>query len=573
MFMKNERIARIFEEMADLLELKGDNPFKIRAYRRAAMNIEGLPKDIEEIARAGDLEKVPGIGKDLAKKVSEFLKSGRVTDHEQLKAEIPESLLEVLLVPGMGPKKAKYLFENHGVAGIEDLERIIATGGLKDLPGFGAKTEENILKGIALVKSGRERTPLGIAVRIAREIIDNLKGLPEIKRIEVAGSVRRCRETVKDIDVLVTSTDPVRVMGQFTSLPNVSEVLASGDTKSSIRVHEGIQVDLRVVEPDSFGAALQYFTGSKAHNVRLRDMASRKGLKINEYGIFREKGNRKMGGKEEEEIYHVLDLPLIPPEIREDLGEIDAAMKGELPELVELSDIRGDLHVHTNLSDGAHSLEEVAEYAKSLGYGYIAITEHSKSLRIAGGIDEQSLRRQIAVIDELNKKLDGFRILSGIEVDILKDGSLDFSDEVLSICDLVIASVHSGFRQPEEKMTARIINAMENPHVDLFAHPSGRLIGERESYEVDMEAIIKTAGRTNTVLEINAHPKRLDLNDRYSRMAKDLGVKLAVNTDMHSMDEFHYMELGVSVARRGWCSRGDLLNTMEVDELLRELAS
>lgn len=573
MFMKNERIARIFEEMADLLELKGDNPFKIRAYRRAAMNIEGLPKDIEEIARAGDLEKVPGIGKDLAKKVSEFLKSGRVTDHEQLKAEIPESLLEVLLVPGMGPKKAKYLFENHGVAGIEDLERIIATGGLKDLPGFGAKTEENILKGIALVKSGRERTPLGIAVRIAREIIDNLKGLPEIKRIEVAGSVRRCRETVKDIDVLVTSTDPVRVMGQFTSLPNVSEVLASGDTKSSIRVHEGIQVDLRVVEPDSFGAALQYFTGSKAHNVRLRDMASRKGLKINEYGIFREKGNRKMGGKEEEEIYHVLDLPLIPPEIREDLGEIDAAMKGELPELVELSDIRGDLHVHTNLSDGAHSLEEVAEYAKSLGYGYIAITEHSKSLRIAGGIDEQSLRRQIAVIDELNKKLDGFRILSGIEVDILKDGSLDFSDEVLSICDLVIASVHSGFRQPEEKMTARIINAMENPHVDLFAHPSGRLIGERESYEVDMEAIIKTAGRTNTVLEINAHPKRLDLNDRYSRMAKDLGVKLAVNTDMHSMDEFHYMELGVSVARRGWCSRGNLLNTMEVDELLRELAS
>ncbi|MFQ6105013.1 MAG: DNA polymerase/3'-5' exonuclease PolX [Candidatus Glassbacteria bacterium] len=571
--MKNERIARIFEEMADLLELKGDNPFKIRAYRRAAMNIEGLPKDIEEIARAGDLEKVPGIGKDLAKKVSEFLKSGRVTDHEQLKAEIPESLLEVLLVPGMGPKKAKYLFENHGVAGIEDLERIIATGGLKDLPGFGAKTEENILKGIALVKSGRERTPLGIAVRIAREIIDNLKGLPEIKRIEVAGSVRRCRETVKDIDVLVTSTDPVRVMGQFTSLPNVSEVLASGDTKSSIRVHEGIQVDLRVVEPDSFGAALQYFTGSKAHNVRLRDMASRKGLKINEYGIFREKGNRKMGGKEEEEIYHVLDLPLIPPEIREDLGEIDAAMKGELPELVELSDIRGDLHVHTNLSDGAHSLEEVAEYAKSLGYGYIAITEHSKSLRIAGGIDEQSLRRQIAVIDELNKKLDGFRILSGIEVDILKDGSLDFSDEVLSICDLVIASVHSGFRQPEEKMTARIINAMENPHVDLFAHPSGRLIGERESYEVDMEAIIKTAGRTNTVLEINAHPKRLDLNDRYSRMAKDLGVKLAVNTDMHSMDEFHYMELGVSVARRGWCSRGNLLNTMEVDELLRELAS
>lgn len=569
--MKNTLIARIFEDIGNLLEIKGENPFKIRAYRKAALNIEGLARDIEEVARAGALQSIPGIGKDLAQKIMEYLERGTIGDYEKLAREVPESLLEVLSVPGMGPKKVKYLFEELKVKNLDDLERLAKEGSLRGLPGFGAKTEENILKGIALLRAGKERTPLGVAMKIAEDIIRNLKELPSVKRIEYTGSLRRCRETVRDIDILVTSTAPGKVMERFVAMAQVADVVAKGETKASVRTEEGIQVDLRVVEPSSFGAALQYFTGSQAHNIRLRDMASRRGLKINEYGIFREKDEKRLGGEEEEDVYEILGLPFIPPEIREDRGEVEAAMKGKLPELVEVSDIKGDLHLHTKRSDGFHTLTEIADYARGIGYSYVAVTEHSKSLKIARGLDEKALREQISEIRELNRRLDGFRVLTGIEVDILQDGSLDLSDSVLSECDVVIASVHSAFKQPREKMTERIMRAMENPHVDVIAHPTGRLIGERDAYDVDIDALIDAARKTGTALEINAYPRRLDLSDMHARMAKEAGVKLVVNTDMHSLDEFHHMKLGVSVARRAWCTRLNVLNTMDVEDLLAQL--
>jgi DNA polymerase (family 10) len=498
----------------------------------------------------------------------EYLKTGRIEELEKLTREIPVTLLQVLAVPGMGPKKVKYLFEQQGVKDLGGLEKLAKEGALRTLPGFGAKSEENILKGLAFLRGGRERTPLGSAMKIAQTVIAGLRELPEVKRIEYTGSLRRCRETVRDIDILITSTSPAKVMKRFAGPPLAIEVIAKGETKASVRTREGIQVDLRVVEPDSFGAALQYFTGSQTHNIRLRDMASRRGLKINEYGVFREKDGKKLGGKEEEEMYRVLDLPYIPPEIREDRGEIEAAMKGELPDLVERTDIRGDLHLHTKLSDGSHTLAEIVARAKELGYRYVAVTEHSKSLKIAKGIDEARLRQQRAEIAEFNKGLKGFRVLSGIEVDIMQDGSLDLADSALAECDIVIASVHSAFKQPREKMTARILKAMENPHVDVIGHPTGRLIGERDAYEVDVEAVIEGAARTGTALEINAYPLRLDLGDFPARMAREAGAKLAVNTDMHVLEEFHNMRLGVSVARRAWCTKHDLLNTMDVEDLL-----
>ena len=571
--MRNTVLAKIFEDMADLLEIKGDNPFKIRAYRKAALNIEALPEDVEEVAGAGNLGTIPGVGKDLAQKIQDFLEDGKIGEFETLKKEIPESLLDVLAVPGLGPKKVKYLYDTLGIVSIEELEEEAHAGNLGDHPGVGTKTVENIQKGIALVRAGRERTPLGAAAPLAFEIVEFLKTLPEVENGEVTGSLRRCRETVKDIDILVTSTKPGKVMDKIESLPYIAEITAMGETKAGFSTPMGLHIDLRVVEPGSFGSALQYFTGSQAHNIRLREMAARLGLKINEYGVFRKKDDRKLGGREEREIYETLGLPFVPPELREDRGEIEAAIRGELPDLVEPADIKGDLHTHTNLSDGLYSLEEVALSAKEMGYRYVAITEHSKSLRIAGGIDEDTLRKQIKEIYDLNRKMRNFIVLTGIEVDILKDGSLDFPDEVLAECDVVIASVHSSFRQPEDIMTARIIRAMENPHVDIIAHPTGRLIGERDSYEADMEEIIRAAGRTNTALEINAHPKRLDLNDRHSRRAKELGVKLVVNTDMASWDGFRFMSLGVSVARRAWCSEGDVLNTLDTEQLLQALGA
>lgn len=435
-----------------------------------------------------------------------------------------------------------------------------------------AKTEENILKGIEFLRRGRGRTPLGTAYSIANQIIERLKELPEVKRISPAGSLRRMKETVRDIDILVTSTNPLKVMRTFISFPLVQEVVAQGPTKSTIIAKEGIQIDVRVVKPTSFGAALAYFTGSKNHNIRIREMAVRKGLKINEYGVFNVKTKKRIGGTEEEEVYRSVGLPYISPELREDTGEIEAGLKGRLPKLVTLGDIKGDLHVHSNYSDGYSSIKELAKQAKKMGYRYICITDHSKTLPVAGGLKEAELLKQIKEIRALNKKLKGFRVLAGIEVEILNDGSLDYKDEILGQLDLVIAAIHSGFKQGKDKLTKRIIEAMKNRYVNVIAHPTGRLMGVRDAYEIDLEEVFKAAKETNTALEINALPQRLDLNDISARRAGELGVPLIITTDAHAIDQLNNMVFGVNVARRGWLTRQKILNTLSLQELLKRLS-
>ncbi|MCM8765907.1 MAG: DNA polymerase/3'-5' exonuclease PolX [Candidatus Omnitrophica bacterium] len=524
--MKNFQIAKIFNAYADILEIKEDNPFKIRAYRKAAQNLESLSEDIETLACAERLQEIPGIGKDLAEKIKEFLTTGKISSFEELRKTIPEGVMKMLEIPGVGPKTAKMLYEKVGIKSIEELEQLAKKHKLSGLPGLKEKTEENILRGIELLKKGRERMLLGTALPLAESIISKLEDLKEVKRITYAGSLRRMKETIRDIDILITSTHPEKVMDYFVSLPQVKEVLAKGETKSSILTPEGIQVDLRVVEPESFGPCLLYFTGSKQHNIHLRTLAQKMGLKVSEYGVFEEKTNKNLAkNKEEEEIYKLLGLSYIPPELREDLGEIEAAEKGELPELVELKDIKGDLHVHSHWSDGAHSLEELAEAGIKRGYEYLAITDHSQSLGIARGLDEERLLKQMEEIKKINQKLKNFYLLSGTEVDIRKDGTLDLDRKVLAKLDLVVAALHTGFKQPKEELTKRVIKAFETGLVTIFAHPSGRLLGEREGYELDYPAIFKAARERKVYLEINSYPQRLDLTDINSRSAKTFGRK------------------------------------------------
>ena len=565
--MRNTEIARIFHSTADLLEIKGDNPFKVRAYQKAAQNIESLTEELSEIALRGELEKISGIGKDLAQKILEMLQTKKSGAFEELRLEIPEGLLELIAVPGLGPKKAKLLYDKMGIQTMEALEEAARADRLKDLPGFGAKTEENILAGIELVRRGRERMLLGRALPLAQGIMANLAGMPEVHQISEAGSLRRRRETVRDIDILITSSDPEKVMDAFTSPFQVREVLAKGGTKASVLTSEGMQVDLRVVEPATYGAALAYFTGSKAHNIRLREMANRMGLKVSEYGVFREKDQVRVAGKTEEEIYRILGLLYIPPELREDRGEIEAALEGRLPHLVELSDIRGDLHCHSRWSDGAHPIREMAEAARKKGYPYVALTDHSQSLGIARGLSPELVEKQIGEIAQVNRQLKGFTILPGTEVDILKDGSLDLPDAILARLSVVVASVHSSFKQNREVITARIIRAMRNPYVTILGHPTGRLLGEREAYDVDLEQVIKAARDTGTFLEVNAYPQRLDLDDIHCKRAKELGVTMAIGTDSHTISQLEQMPFGVAVARRGWLERKNLLNTLNLDDL------
>ena len=570
--MKNQQIAKIFDEIAELLDLKGENVFRVRAYRRAAQNIDGLPKDVATLSRE-ELESIPGIGKDLAGKVQEYLTTGKVAQHEELKKQIPQGVLELLRVPGLGPKTAKMLYEEKKIKSIDELETLTRTGQLAGLPGIQKKTEENILKGIELIKRGTERRPLGRVLPLAEDIVSRVKGSAPVDRIMVAGSIRRRKETVNDIDILTTSKQPEKVMEVFTKLPQVSRVLMHGPTKSSVITDEGIQVDLRVVEEDSYGAALQYFTGSKQHNIKLREMAVRAGLKINEYGVFQGPGEKRIGGKREEDVYKALKMPLIPAELREDTGEIEAALEGKLPDLVSIEDIKGDLHVHTKWSDGSHDLETMVQGARKKGYQYIAVTDHTKGLGIAHGLDETRLAEEIKAIDEANKKLTGFRILKGTEVDIRSDGRLDLSDEALSGLDIVVASVHSGFKQSQEQITERMLSAIRNPCVSVIAHPTGRLIGERDAYAIDMDAVLKEAARYGVAMEINAYPLRLDLNDRHLKMARDYGVSLVINTDTHVLSQYDFMTYGVSVARRGWVEKKDVLNTLDYDSLIRRLKS
>ncbi len=568
--MKNQQIAKIFTEIAELLELKGENVFRIRAYRRAAQNIDGLSKDVAALSEE-DLETIPGIGKDLANKVREYLETGRIAKHEELKKEIPEGVLQLLQVPGLGPKKAKMLFDTLKVKSVEELEAAIQKGKLAGLPGIQKKTEENILQGIEFLKRGAERRPLGRVLPLAEDIVKRVRDAAPVDKIEIAGSIRRMKETVKDIDILTTSKNPEAVMAVFVKLPHVTRILMHGPTKSSVITEEGIQVDLRVVEEDSFGAALQYFTGSKQHNIKLREMAVKTGLKINEYGVFKEPSDKKVGGKKEEEVYKALKLPYIPPELREDTGEIEAAQKGKLPDLVTLVDIKGDLHVHTKWSDGSHDLETMVHAARKKGYQYIAITDHTKGLGVAHGLDEKRLAEEIRLIDEVNKKLSGFKILRGTEIDIRADGGLDLPDDTLAQLDIVVASIHSGFRQPREQITKRLLSAIRNPCVGVIAHPTGRLIGERDAYAVDMEAVLKEAAKYSVAMEVNAYPLRLDLNDLHIKMAKEFGVPLVISTDTHVTSQYDFMAYGVSVARRGWVEKKDVLNTLSYEQLIKKL--
>lgn len=570
--MVNAEIARIFDEMADLLEVKGENPFRIRAYRRAAENLRVYPDDVSRLS-AGELIALPGIGKDLALKIKEYSETGGVRALEELKAEYPEGILEIMSVPGIGPRTARLLYDELNISNLEALERLAREGKLRDLPKIKEKTEKNLLKGLEMLRKGRERMPLGKAMPIAEAIINELTRKAPVDKISTAGSVRRWKETVKDIDILVTSINPDEVMKIFVSMPGVADVIEKGRTRSSVILKEGIHVDLRVVNESCFGAAIQYFTGSKTHNIKIREMAVKKGMKINEYGIFEEKSGKVLGGKRENDIYRMLGMSFIEPELREDTGEIEAALNNTLPELITKDDIRGDLHVHSNWSDGGHSIEAIALEARKRGYEYIAITDHSKGLGIAGGLTEEEVLEQTREIDAVNRRLKGFTVLKGLEVDIRSDGSLDLPDELLKKLDIVVASIHSGFKQPKERITHRLVSAMKNPCVDIIAHPTGRLIGERDAYEVDMEEVLKTALQTHTALEINAYPLRLDLNDIYARKAGEMGIPLAVSTDAHVSIQYDFIVYGVAVARRAWLERDDVINTMGYKDLKRYLMS
>lgn len=569
--MKNIELSRIFEQIAKILKIKEENPFKIRAYEKITLVLENLPIDIETIYQQGGLNNIPGVGTGIAKKIEEFLTTGQLEYYEKLKTTIPAGVVELLDISEVGPKTAKLLYEQLEIDNIDKLEKAVREHQIKDLPGMGEKSETNILRGIELYKRRKERFLLGRALPLAEEMVESLSQLKETNKISFAGSLRRKKETIGDIDILVTSQNPEKIMRTFISLPQVREILAEGPTKSSIITKDDLHIDVRVVEPISFGAALQYFTGSKAHNIKLRELALKRGLKINEYGVFEVESGNRIAGEKEEEVYQALNLPFIPPELREDRGEIEAAQENKLPQLVEYSQIKGDLHLHTKWSDGAHTIRQMAEAAQKRGYKYIAITDHSQSLKFAGGLIEERLREQVEEIQKLNQELKDFTILSGIEVDIKSDGSLDFSDEILSKLDVVIAAIHSGFKQESKIITERIIKALQNRFVNIIAHPTGRLIGYRESYQVDINEMMEVAVKTGTILEINAYPERLDLNDIYCRMAKEKGVQLAIETDAHSIEGLTFMDLGVAVARRGWLEEKEVINTLPLDKLLKRL--
>jgi len=570
--MKNKEVADLFGRMADILEFKDENPFKISAYRKAARVIGDLTQDIEEIAEDGKLKAVPGIGEGMAQKIVEYLKTGKVSKFEEVRKGVSDELIAIMDIPGMGPKTLSMIHKEKGINSLSQLEKAVEDGSLVGLPGIGEKKVENIKRGIHLLKQSKGRMNLGIAFPIAKRIVETLREKAGSKKIEWAGSLRRMRENIGDIDILATGPDKEKIIHIFTHLPEVKEVLASGETKASVIVEGGIQIDLRVVEEDSYGAALQYFTGSKGHNIHLRGIAKAKGIKINEYGVF--KGEKKIGGKEEEDVYRVLGMDWIEPELREDRGEIEAAKEMGLPKLVKEPDIKGDLHVHSNWSDGTSPIEEIAKAAQKRGYQYVAICDHSKSLKITHGLDESRLMKQMEEIDRLNEKLQGeklkgFQILKGTEVDILNDGRLDLSEKVLEKLDLVVVAVHSGFKQEKEKMTKRIVRALENPFVHVLAHPSGRLLGAREPYEVEIDEVMKTAKQYGKALEINAYFERLDLDDIHCRKAKEMGIPLAIGTDSHHLDQMWMMSLGVAVARRGWLETKNVLNTLSLKEILK----
>jgi len=565
--MKHKELADLFEKMADILEFKDENPFKISAYRKASRILGDLTEDIGEVAGRGELKKIPGIGEGMAQKIEEYLKTGKVSKFEEVRKEVPDELIAIMGIPGMGPKTLALIHKERGVGNLSQLEKAVEDGSLIDLPGMGEKKVENIRRGIQLLQQSKGRMNLGMAFPVAKRIVETLRERTGSEKIEWAGSLRRMRENIGDIDILATGPDHEKIVHAFTHLPEVKEVLASGETKASIIVEGGLQVDLRVVEEGSYGAALQYFTGSKGHNIHLRGIARARGIKINEYGVF--KGEKKIGGKEEKDVYKALGMVWIEPELREDRGEIEVAQEKNLPKLIVESEVKGDLHVHSNWSDGTSSIEEVARTAQGRGYQYVAICDHSKSLKITHGLDESRLLKQMEEIDRLNEKMKGFQVLKGTEVDILSDGRLDLSDNALEKLDFVVASVHSGFKQDKERMTKRIIKALENPYVHVLGHPTGRLLGARDPYEVEMGEVMEAAKKYGKALEINAYFERLDLDDIHCRKAKEMSIRVAIGTDTHHLDQMWMMSLGVAVARRGWLEAQNVLNTLPLKEILK----
>lgn len=576
--MKKGEIAAALEEMADLMEVRGENPFRVRSFRNGARALEGITDDLASRVAAGDLARVPGIGKTLAELIGEMVLTGRSSRLEELRQDVPSGVLDLVAIPGLGPKKARILHEKLGIAGIDELERACEEGRVSGLPGFGEKSVQKIRAGIAYRRTVSGRFLVVQALDVAEPLRDYLATAPEVVRVEIAGSLRRRRETVKDVDFIASVTaasDAGRVMEHYLSWKGIREVLARGETKSSVRLRSGIQADLRVVEDRAFAPALQYFTGSKEHNVALRGLAREHGLTLNEYGLFPVAGSREEATPcpDEAALYAALGLDWIPPELREDQGEIELARRHLLPDLVAGRDLRGVVHVHTTYSDGKHTLEEMAEAARGLGFEYLGVSDHSQSAGYAGGLKEDAVRRQHDEIDGLNEKYRDFRIFKGIESDIRADGSLDYPEHILDLFDFVIAAVHSSFQLSGEEQTRRVIRALEDPHTTFLAHPTGRLLLDRDSYELDMERVLETAGRLGVAVEINAHPRRLDLDWRWGKFAREHGVRTAIHPDAHAITGYEDIHFGVGIARKAGFTAADVVNTYGPGEFRRFLAT
>lgn len=566
----NQRIAASFDEIADLLELAGDNQFKIRAYRRAAEAVRSLDEPVAEVLRR-DQSAVPGIGEALRSKIWEMELSGRMEYLERLRAEIPAAIVVLTQIPGIGPKTARRLYESLGIEDVASLLAAARAERVREIPGFGAKTEANIIKAIQSMQSDGGRKPLYMALPLAEQIVKELLEVNEVEHVDVGGSIRRRRDTIGDIDIIAAASDSGRLMDRFASLDVFCEITSMGHARASAITWSQIRCDLWVVQPESYWTGLHHVTGSKDHHVRLRGIAGKMGLLINERGVYRDSDGQAIAIDSEEAIYSLLGMSYIIPELREDRGEIEAALRGALPAIIDRHSIRGDLHTHTSWSDGGASIDDMAKAARAIGYDYFAITDHSRSLGVAHGLSTERILRQIEEVREANARTDGIRILAGAEVDILKDGSLDFPDEILERLDVVVASIHSGFQQDRDTITGRMVAAMRSPHVDILAHPTGRLLARRPGYEVDIDTVIREAARTGTALEINSYPDRLDLRDEHARAARDAGVMISVNTDSHSPEELPNIEYGVWVARRAWLEPGNVVNAMGYDELIEWL--
>ena len=567
--MRNQELVKIFHEIANYLEMD-EVAFKPYAYQKAADGLETLEEDVGEIYEKGGLkalEEISGVGKNIAERIEEYLKTGKIKYHQDFKKRLPLDLEGIIRVEGMGPRRAKILYQKLGVKDLKTLEKAAKSHKIASLEGFGEKTEKNILEGIEFLKRSKGRFLLGDILPDVKHIMEKLNELKEVEQISVSGSVRRMKETIGDVDILVTTRNPKKIMDFFLSLPGIVKVWAKGPTKSSIRMRQGFDIDLRVLRKKSYGSALQYFTGSKEHNIATRRIAMQKGLKLSEYGLFR--GKKMIAGWNESGIYKELGLAWVAPELRENQGEIEAAQKGKLPKIIGYKDIKGDLHCHSDWDGGVNSIAVMAKMAQAMGYQYIGISDHTKFLRIENGLDEKRLSRRNKEIDKLNQKYKGFRILKGAETNILNDGSIDIKDQALKELDYAIAGVHSNLKMGKEQMTERIIKAMKNPHIDIISHLTGRLLGKREEYQLDFDKILRAAKEYNVILEINSSPVRLDLNDHNIRRAKEAGVKMIINTDAHHKEQMRFMELGIAQARRGWAEKKDIINTQPLNKLLK----